>query len=379
MMIDRNSDELKIFKKTVSDFVTREMKPYAEDWEAAGGPPKSFYQQFGAMGFYGLRYPEELGGLGQNFLFTEILAQEMVKNCPSLGVITNIQVHMDMATPIINVLGTSDQKEEFLKPAITGEKWFALGISEPDTGSDVARIRTTAKRDGNDYIVSGSKTFITNGSIADYITLAVRTGDAGHKGLSLMIFPTNTKGFSVGRKLKKMGWHSSDTAELHFDQCRVPAKNLLGEENKGFYYIMQNFQVERLIIAWDAVSICEVMYETALDYAKQRKTFGSSLVDHQVLRHELVDLKTEILCARLLCEHATNQLLSGQDFSAEVSMAKIKATELANRVALQAGQLFGGYSFMEEYPMARYFRDVRVLNIVGGTTHIMKEIVGKSL
>lgn len=379
MTNSRHTSELNLFRKTVRDFAEKEMRPHIENWEKAGGPPKEFYKEMAEMSFFGIRYPEELGGLGQNFLYTEAFCEEIVKGSTALGVITNIQVHMDMATPIIGIIGNKEQQEEFLKPAISGDKWFALGISEPDTGSDVARIRTTAKRDGNEYVINGAKTFITNGSIADYITLAVRTGDEGHKGISLIVFPTNTKGFSVGRKLNKIGWHSSDTAELHFDNCRVPVKNLLGEENQGFYYIMKNFQGERLIIALDAVSISEVIFEDALNHMKERKTFGKSLLDHQALRHEMVDLKTEILAAKLLCHHATDIFVSGKNYTDEVSMAKIKATELATQVALKAGQMFGGYSYMEEYPIARYLRDVRVLNIVGGTTHIMKEIVGKNL
>lgn len=375
-----------LLRKTVYDFARKEIYPYRRAWEERRETPRELYKKMADLGFFGLRYPEDVGGSGGSIYHTEAFCEELIRGSELLGSAINIQVHMDMATPILNVLGTAAQKRDYLAPAIRGEKIWALGITEPGGGSDVAALRTTAKKDGSDYIINGAKTFITNGSIADYITLAVRTGDAGHKGISLVIFPTSAKGFSVGRKLSKMGCHSSDTAELHFDNCRIPQQNLIGEENRGFYTIMKNFQVERLIIAIDAAAIAEVMYEKTLAYSREREAFGKSLVNRDVLRHELVDLKTEITCAKLLNQRATDVVAAcppatglTPEATSLVSMAKLKSTELVNRVATQCLQLFGGYGYMEEYDIAPLFRDTRVLNIVGGTSHIMKEIVGKLL
>ena len=375
----RTSSEITLFRKTVYDFARKEIYPHRHDWEAKKETPRALYRQMGELGFFGLRYPTELGGLGGDFYYTEAFCEELIRGSELLGPAVNIQVHMDMATPIINVIGTPAQKEECLVPAIRGEKIFALGISEPDTGSDVANIRTTARTDHTEYVINGAKTFITNGANADYITLAVRTGDPGYKGVSLVLFDTKTNGFSVGRRLNKMGCHSSDTAELHFDNCRIPKHCLLGEENRGFHYIMKNFQAERLIIALDAVMLCQIMLAQATAYATERKAFGVCLANHQTIRHELADLKTESLAAHLLCRYASDLIVAGATSTAEISMAKLKATELVNRVAVTCQQIFGGYGYMEEYDIARHVRDSRVLNIVGGTSHIMREIISKHM
>lgn len=375
----RDSTELKLFRKTVYDFARKEIYPNRAAWEKLGETPRSIYKKLAEQGLLGIRYPESVGGLGLDFYYTEAFCEEMVLGSALMGSNINIQVHMDMATPIINAIGTEEQKQLYLRAAISGDKVFALGVTEPDTGSDVARIRTTAKIDGSDYVISGAKTFITNGSEADYITLAVRTGADSHKGISLMVFDTKTKGFSVGRRLEKMGCFSSDTAELHFDNCRIPKSCLLGEENQGFYYVMKNFQIERLIIAIDAVMMCRLMLDETKKYMLERKSFGQRLWDHAVLRHDIVELETEFKATHLLCRHVSDQIVAGQDVTMEIAMAKYKAAELANVVATRCLQMFGGYGYMEEYEMARYFRDARVLNIVGGTSHIMKEIIGKKL
>jgi citronellyl-CoA dehydrogenase len=377
----RDSSELKLFYQTVYDFARQEIYPHRRAWEEAGATPRELYRDMAALGFFGIRYPEELGGMGGNFYHTEAFCDALISGSTLLGPAINVQVHMDMATPIINLLGTPEQKQEFLIPAIRGETIWGLGITEPGGGSDVAALRTTARADGGDYVINGAKTFITNGSIADYITLAVRTGPAGHRGISLVAFPTKSKGFSVGRKLHKMGCHSSDTAELHFDGCRIPRRNLIGEENQGFYTIMKNFQIERLIIAIDAIAIARVMYDEALRYLKERQAFGKNLLDHQVLCHEMVELATEIECAHLLNQKATDLVVAQPTESPtrHITMAKFKSTELVNRVATQCLQMFGGYGYMEEYELPRLFRDTRVLNIVGGTSHIMKEILGKMM
>lgn len=377
----RDTTEIALFHKTVFDFARREIYPYRRAWEEAGATPRALYRDMAALGFFGIRYPEALGGMGGNFYHTEAFCDALISGSTLLGPAVNVQVHMDMATPIINILGTQEQKEEFLIPAIKGETIWGLGISEPGGGSDVAAIRTTAVTAGGDYVINGAKTFITNGSIADYITLAVRTGPPGHRGISLVAFPCKTKGFAVGRKLHKMGCHSADTAELHFDNCHIPRRNLIGEENQGFYYIMKNFQLERLIIAIDAVAIAGVMFDEAMRYMSERQTFGKALIDHQVLRHEMVELATEIECAHLLNQRATDGVVASpaEPPTRLITMAKLKSTELVNRVATQCLQMFGGYGYMEEYELARLYRDTRVLNIVGGTSHIMKEILGKMM
>jgi citronellyl-CoA dehydrogenase len=368
-----------LFRKTVRDFVTREMTPFREEWEKTREVPRELYKKMGDLGFLGIRYPEELGGSGGDFWYTVAFCEELVKGARIMGPAVNIQVDIDMATPIINILGTEEQKQEFLVPVIKGDKIAALGITEPEAGSDVARIRTTAKKEGDHYIINGSKTFITNGSMGDIITLAVRTGGEGHLGLSLMLFSTDTPGFSVGRKLEKMGNHSSDTAELHFENCKVPAKNLLGEENKGFYYIMKNFQGERLIIAIDAIALCELIWEETHKYMTERETFGKPLLGHQALRHRMVDLLTEIEASKRLVYHAADLFNQQVECTREISMAKLHAGELVNKVTLQCQQMFGGYGYMEEYEIVRWVQDARVVNIVGGTSDIMKEIIGKRL
>jgi len=282
-----------------------------------------------------------------------------------------------MATPIINEIGTDEQKREFLAPTIAGERIAALGVTEPGCGSDVAALRTTATQDGDDYVINGAKTYITNASFADYITLAVRTGEDGHGGISLVLFPTDTKGFSVGRKLDKLGTRSVDSCEIHFDNCRIPRRNLLGHENAGFYYIMTNFQGERLVAAVMAYAGMEISLRDAIRYGSERKAFGRAIGKFQVWRHKFAEHLTSLEAAKALTYQAVQHIESGEDPTKLVSMAKLFCGDLAQRVTYDCLQLHGGYGFIEEYDICRTYRDVRLLPIGGGTSEVMKEIIWK--
>jgi citronellyl-CoA dehydrogenase len=286
-------------------------------------------------------------------------------------------VQGQMATLVIDQIGTDEQKREFLAPAIRGEKIGALGISEPSCGSDVASIKTTARRVGDDYLIDGSKMWITNGTRADFITLAVRTGEAGYAGISLITFPTDVKGFSVSKKLEKVGNLSSDTAILFFEGCRVPARYLLGPENEGFYQIMGNFQSERLVGALTTVAGMEQMVSDAIAYGHQREAFGRPIIKFQVWRHKFVEHLTAIEAAKRLTYHAVDLHDRKEEAVKEISMAKLFAGDLAQRVAYDCQQFHGGMGYIEETPIARAWRDVRLITIGAGTSEIMKEIIAK--
>jgi citronellyl-CoA dehydrogenase len=370
--------EHEIFRKSFREFVERELAPHVEAWEAAEEFPVSVFRRMGELGYLGVSYPEELGGGGGDYWMTVAWIEELVRS-RSAGLNMALMVQTDMATPIINTLGTKEQKQEFLVPAIRGQKIAALGVSEPGAGSDVANIRTTARRVGDEYVVSGAKTFITNGTRADFITLAVRTGGPGYGGLSLLLFPTDVKGFRVTRKLKKIGNHASDTAELSFEDCRIPARYLLGEENQGFYYIMMNFQGERLAAAIGAVAGCERALLGTLEYGRQRQAFERPILKFQVWRHEFADLSTQIEAARWLTYRACDLFNRKEDAIKEITMAKLFAGELLCKVTDRCLQFHGGYGYMDEFPISRAWRDARLITIGGGTSEIMKEILSKRL
>jgi citronellyl-CoA dehydrogenase len=305
-----------------------------------------------------------------------VLAEELIRS-QNAGVNMGLLVQSQMATPIIAEIGTDEQKKEFLIPALAGEKIAALGISEPDAGSDVANLRTTARRAGDDYVINGAKMWITNGSRADFITMAVRTGGPGYGGVSLVTFPTDVKGFSVSKKLAKIGNLSSDTALLFFEDCRIPVRYLLGEENEGFYHVMTNFQGERLAAAIGAVSGMQLLVEDALRYGNERIAFGKPLAKFQVWRHRLVDHLTAIEAARWLTYRACDLYNRKEAAVKEISMAKLFAGDLMQKVVYDCQQLHGGMGYVVETPVARAFRDARLLTIGGGTSEIMKEIIAK--
>ncbi len=371
-------EEHEIFRKTLRDFVAKEMQPFANEWEAQKLFPRELFKRCGELGFLGAHYPEDVGGGGGDWWYAAVWGEELVRS-QCAGVNMALGVQTDMATPIINELGTREQKDEFLVPALRGDKIAALGVSEPNCGSDVASIRTTAKRVGDEYVVNGAKCSITNGTRADFITLAVRTGDAGYGGISLLLFPTDVKGFTVTRKIDKMGNHASDTAELSFEDCRVPARWLLGEENQGFFYIMTNFQGERLIAAVMAMAGAQYALDMTIKYTQERSVFGRPILRFQVWRHTFAELQTEIEAARWLTYRAIDLFVRKQDATKEITMAKLFCGELLNKVVDRCVQAHGGFGYSDEFPISRMFRDSRLITIGGGTSEIMKEILSKRL
>jgi citronellyl-CoA dehydrogenase len=373
------TDEHEMFRKSVRDFAEKELAPHAEEWERERLFPREVFEKMGELGFLGARYSEDLGGSGGDIWHTCVLAEELPRSRMA-GLTMSILVQTDMATPIIGEIGTQEQKEEFLMPAIAGEKIASLGVSEPGAGSDVAGIRTVARSDGDDYVISGQKTWITNGTRADFITLAVRTDpDNRYGGVSLVLFPTDTPGFSVGKKLEKIGNHCSDTAELFFDECRIPKRYLLGEEGHGFYYIMQNFQGERLVGAMSGTAGAQLVLDDTRRYVAEREAFGRPLQGFQVVRHQLVDCETELELCRNMTYHAADLFDRGVPCQREISMAKLVVSERSMQVIDRCLQLHGGMGYVEEGPVARAWRDARLLGIGGGTNEIMREIITKMM
>ena len=371
-------EEHEIFRKTLREWVQKELVPHVDRWEKAELFDRDVFTKAGQMGFLGCHYPEDVGGSGGDYWYSVVWGEELVRSSCA-GVNMALAVQSDMATPIINDIGTRYHKDEFLVPAIKGEKIAALGVSEPNCGSDVASIRTTARRVGDEYVINGSKCWITNGTRADFITLAVRTGEAGYGGISLVLFPTNVKGFKVTKKIHKAGNHSSDTAELSFEDCHIPVKNLLGEENHGFYYIMTNFQGERLIAAVKAVAGAQWALDNAIRYTQDRSVFGKPILKFQVWRHTFAELATEIEAARWLTYRACDLFNRKQDATKEITMAKLFAGELLNKVTDRCLQAHGGFGYSDEFPISRQWRDSRLITIGGGTSEIMKEILSKRL
>jgi len=368
--------EHELFRQNLRAYVEKELAPHALEWDEAGIFPREVFKGMAELGALGINYPEEVGGAGGDYWYVVVLAEELIHS-RNAGVNMALLVQSQMATPIINEIGTAEQKKEFLAPALAGEKIAALGISEPDAGSDVANIRTTARRVGDDYVINGAKMWITNGTRADFITLAVRTGEPGYGGVSLVTFPTDVKGFSVSKKLSKIGNLSSDTALLFFEDCRIPARYLLGEENMGFYHVMTNFQGERLVAAIGAVSGMQQLVDEAIRYGNERGAFGKPLIKFQVWKHRFVDHLTSIEAARWLTYRACDLFNRKESAVKEISMAKLFAGDLMQKVVYDCQQFHGGMGYVVETPVARAFRDARLLTIGGGTSEIMKEIISK--
>jgi citronellyl-CoA dehydrogenase len=373
--------EHELFRQSVRAFAEKELAPHAREWDEAGIFPREVFKKFGEMGFYGMRHPVEAGGQGLDYWYVVCLAEELQRS-RNAGLNMAMLVQCEMATPIIGEVGTDEQKREFLAPALTGDKIAALGISEPNAGSDVANIRTTARREGDEYVINGSKMWITNGTRADFITLAARTGGPGYGGISLFTFPTDTKGFSVSKKLDKVGNLSSDTALLFFEDCRIPARYLLGGENMGFIHIMTNFQGERLIAAVGAVAGMQLMIDDALRYGNDREAFGKPIVKFQVWKHKFVEMLTEVEAAKWLTYRAVELFDDPETRGAavkEISMAKLFAGDLLQRVSYDCMQFHGGMGYVTETDVARAWRDARLITIGGGTSEIMKEIISKMI
>lgn len=369
--------EHEAFRRTVRAFVEKEMTPHALEWDRAGIFPREIFRKCGELGLFGINHDPRYGGSGLDYWYVTAFAEELVRS-QNAGVNMALLVQGQMATPIINELGTDEQKREFLVPALLGEKIAALGISEPGCGSDVANMKTIARRSGDDYVIDGSKMWITNGTRADFITLGVRTGESGYGGISLITFPTDVKGFSVSKKLEKIGNLSSDTAILFFEECRVPARFVLGAENEGFYHIMTNFQGERLVAAITTVAAMEGMLQEAISYGHEREAFGRPIIKYQVWRHRFVEHLTAVEAAKRLTYYAVQRHDQKEDAVREISMAKLFAGDLAQRVAYDCQQFFGGMGYIEETHVARAWRDLRLVTIGGGTSEIMKEIISKA-
>jgi len=370
------TEEHEAFRRSVRNWVEKELAPHALEWDRAGIFPREVFQRAGALGFLGAHHDPAWGGAGGDYWFVVAFTEELARS-RNAGVNMALLVQAQIATPVVGALGTEEQKREFLAPALAGDRIGALGVSEPGCGSDVASIRTTARRVGDEYVINGSKMWITNGTRADFITLAVRTGGPGYEGISLVTFPTDVRGFSVSKKLDKVGNLSSDTAVLYFEDCRIPARYLLGEENGGFAHIMINFQGERLVAALIAVSGMELMLQDAIHYARERHAFGRPLVGFQVWRHRFAEHLASVEAAKRLTYHATSLFDAGLDPVKEISMAKLFAGDLAQRVAYDCQQLYGGMGYVDETPVARAWRDIRLITIGGGTSEIMKEIIVK--
>jgi acyl-CoA dehydrogenase len=364
-------------RRSVRDFVKKEVLPEIDDWEEQGEFPLELYAKAGEVGILGIGYPEELGGTPGDIFFKVAASEELMRS-GSGGLVAGLG-SLDIAIPPIIRHGTDEQKTRFVKPVLAGEKIAALGITEPGGGSDVARLQTTAVRDGDVYVVNGSKTFITSGCRADQVTCAVRTGEEGAHGISFLMIEKGMPGFSTSNKLRKMGWWASDTAELFFDDCRVPVANRIGEENQGFYIIMENFQAERLSLSIMANMTAQLALDEAMQYAREREAFGKPLTGFQVTRHKLAELATLVEVSREYTYRVAARMDAGIDQIKEVSMAKNFACSVSNRVTFEAVQIFGGFGFMRGYLVERLYRDNRVLSIGGGTTEIMNEIISKLL
>ena len=376
------SDEHEMLRKSVRAFVEKEVAPEVAAWEDAGRIPRALWRRLGELGFLGLEFPTEYGGAGGDFLSSVVLGEEMAR-CRSGGVAFSVLVHTDMSSPWLTRYGTEAQKRTYLPGIIKGETVCALGITEPGTGSDMAALATRAERRGDRFHLTGSKIFITNGVYGDLYFVAARTGPGTparrHEGLSMFLVEKGLPGFTVSRKLDKMGMRASDTAELAFEDCPVPAENLLGVEGRGFQQLAAGLQRERTMAAVLALSGARQALEDTIAYLQQRAAFGEPLAARQALRHRVADLATELEAARRLTYHAAQLYAAGTDCVTEVSMAKLFATEVANEVAYHAVQLHGGYGYMREFPVEGFFRDVRLWTIASGTSEIMREIVAKRL
>ena len=372
------TEEHDLFRQTFRDFLEKEVKPNVDQWEKEGFLPREIYKKFGEMGFFGMTLPEEYGGLGGDVWYNVIFDEEIARmNSGGFG--ASIGAHPLLALTHINGEGTHAQKEKYLVPGIKGEKVGCLAITEPGGGSDVQAIRTTALRDGDHYIVNGSKTFITNGVLSDFLIVVVKTDPAAKaKGISLIIMDRDSEGLSA-TMLDKLGWRASDTGEIAFDDVRVPAENLLGVEGQGFFYVMQHFVSERLSLGSGGVAAASYALEVTLKYINEREAFGKKLNRFQVLRHRIAQMSAEIEMNRQFVYSLYHRYQNGDYPVKEASMCKLLGTQLADKVVTECLQMFGGYGFMEDYPLARMFRDARLGQIGGGTTEIMCEIISKMM
>lgn len=372
------TEEHQLFRQSFRDFLEREVRPNIDQWEEDGQLPRSIYKKFGAMGFFGMTLPEEYGGMGLDLLYNVVFDEEIARmNSGGFG--ASIGAHPLLALTHLNAEGSESQKQHYLMPGIKGELIGCLAITEPGAGSDVQAIQTTAIKDGDHYVVNGAKTFITNGVLSDFIIAVVKTDPSEKaRGISLLIIDRETPGVSASF-LNKLGWRASDTGEIAFDEVRVPVTNLLGLEGHGFLYVMEHFVSERLSLASGGVAASSYALELTLKYINERKAFGRKLNRFQVLRHRIAQMAAEIEMNRQFVYSLYQRYQEGDYIVKEASMAKLLATQLADKVATECLQMFGGYGYMEDYPLARMFRDARLGQIGGGTSEIMCEIIAKMM
>jgi acyl-CoA dehydrogenase len=363
-------------RETVARFLAEEVEPHGERWEEQGCVPREVVRKLGGLGLLGITYPPEYGGAGADAI-TAVVFQEALSRSTFGGFIVTVLVHTDMASPHLVHGGSRQQLDRYLRKVIAGELVTAVAVTEPDAGSDVASIRTRARRDGDAWVLDGTKMFITNGVHGNLYFVAARTGERGSRGISMFIVEKGTPGFRVGRALAKQGWRSSDTAELVFEGCRIPAANLLGEENHGFYAIMRNFQTERIALGAMAVGHCQTALKLTLDWVMSRRAFGATLFDKQAIRQRLAMLDAKVQAARAFLYHCAWLVTQGRDCVREVSALKALTGELVNEVVYACQQFHGGMGYMRESPIERLVRDARVLAIGGGATEVMLEEVAK--
>ncbi len=371
-------DSHRLVRDSVRRFVEREILPHVADWEEAEEFPRELYRKAGEAGILGIGYSEALGGSHEGDLFAKVAASEELMRCGSGGLVAGLG-SLDIGLPPLIKWGRPELRERIAPQVLAGEKIMALAVTEPSGGSDVASLKTRAVRDGDHYRVSGSKTFITSGVRADYYTVAVRTGGDGFGGVSLLLVEKGTPGFTVSRKLKKMGWWASDTAELFFDDCKVPVENLIGAENMGFACIMANFQSERLALAIMANMTAQLALDEALAWSREREAFGKPVGKFQVLKHRLAEMATQVEVSREFTYRQAAKMAAGKSVIKEISMAKNFATDVADRVTYDAVQVLGGMGYMRESLVERLYRDNRILSIGGGTREIMNEIIAKQM
>ncbi|MBF7084499.1 acyl-CoA dehydrogenase family protein [Desulfallas sp. Bu1-1] len=378
MALDFNTGDYKIFRDAFKKFIATEIIPYYQQWEEAGLVPREVWLKCGEQGYLCPWVEEEYGGSGADFGYSVIIAEELAR----AGTHVMFPLHSDIVVPYIHSFGTTEQKRKWLPGCVSGEIIAAVAMTEPDTGSDLSAIKTVAVKDGDHYILNGAKTFISGGENCDLVIVACKTDSRAnppHRGISLIVVENGTPGFQKGRRLHKMGLKSQDTVELFFENCRVPAANLLGNEGAGFYYLMQKLQQERLVATIGAQALAEKMLQEAIDYACGRTIFGKPVAKFQHNTFKLVEMATEVELGRVFLDRLIEEHMAGNNVVKRVSMAKYWITEMANRVAYHCLQLYGGYGYIEEYPICRDYRDIRVQTIYAGSTEVMKSIIAKEL
>jgi len=374
-------EEHEIFRRSLRNLLEKEAKPHIDEWRENRQIPREIWRKLGEQGFIGYWLDEKYGGVGADFAYSVVLIEELIRS-GARGLATGIGVHNDIAMPYIDMLGTDEQKMRWLPKCCTGEYIAAIGMTEPGAGSDLQAIRTTAVKEGDNYVINGQKTFITNGYSCDIIVLAVKTdthAQPPYKGISLLVVENGTPGFIKSRKLEKMGLHENDTAEIFFEDCRVPISHLLGKEGDGFVPMMRNLQQERLISCLQAILTSEAMLEMTIEYCKTRTVFGKPISKHQHNAFKIVEMATEIEMAKDFTYHLVTDHLEKKDITKKVSMAKWYNAEMANRVAYHCVQLHGGYGYMDEYEICRAAADVRMRTIAAGTTEVMKTIIARAM